>query len=390
MAAKQGVDTTAGAKAPSAAAKRITAPEGLKADEVRTLKQRAKEIVGDLERASGSKELEAIDSISNLGIQSQRSAASELNLLRARVGEMLSREGPAAAISGDMVELRMALRQINPHEIDDKGILGWLLSGGPLGRAADSIREMLEKIAIRYEPVSKQIAVIEARLREGRAMLAKDNIELRKLYEAVEGQQMPVKRNAFLGELLIRELDALHRRTSDELKRERVRNILHDVSLRVQDLRTMEEVDVQFFVSIDMTRQNNTSLAQAVERTLSLSTNVVVIGLAIQMALARQKRVLEANQRTREFLGDLVATNAAVIKQHTTEIGDAYNNPVIAIEKVTQAHNDLLEALDAADRIKAEGIARARENIAKLAQMSSDLERRAQGMKEVELKSVEA
>ncbi len=366
------------------------APRELKADEADTLRRRASELAKQLESASGSRELEAIDSISNLGIQAQRSGASEMNLLRARVGDMMTREGPAGTVSKDMAELRIALNQINPHELDKKGVLARLSSAGPLGRGVDSVRRILEQIAIRYEPVSQQITVIEARLREGRAMLARDNIELRKLYEQVESQQLPVQKNAYLGELLMQELDTLSAQTEDPLKQERVMNTLHDVSMRVQDLRTMEEVYVQFFVSIDMTRQNNTRLGQTVERTLTLGTNVITVGLAIQVALARQKRVMEATQRTREFLGNLIVANAAAIKRHTTEIGDAYNNPVIAIEKLSQAHNDLIEAMDTADRLKQEGIDRARENIAKLSQMSSELEERAGGLREAETRSVEA
>ncbi len=131
-----------------------------------------------------------------------------------------------------------------------------------------------------------------------------------------------------------------------------------------------------------MTRQNNNRLGQSVERTLALGTNVVLIGLATQMALSRQKRVLEANQRTREFLGNLIVANAASLRHHTQEIGDVYNSPVIAIEKITQAHNDLIEALNIADRLKHEGILAARENIARLSQMSAELEQRATGLRE--------
>lgn len=366
------------------------APRELKADEADTLRRRASELAKQLESASGSRELEAMDSISNLGIQAQRSGASDMNLLRARVGEMMTQEGPAGTISKDMAELRMALNEINPHELDKKGILARLASAGPLGRGVSSVRKILEQVAIRYEPVSQQITVIEGRLREGRAILAKDNIELRKLYEQVESQQLPAQKNAYLGELLMQELDTLSTQTEDPLKQERIMNTLHDVSLRVQDLRTMEEVYVQFFVSIDMTRQNNTRLGQAVERTLALAPNVVMVGLAIQMALARQKRVMEANQRTREFLGNMIVANAAAIKRHTTEIGDAFNNPVIAVEKLSQAHNDLLEAMDTADRLRQEGIEHARENIGKLSQMSSELEQRSLGLKEAETRSLEA
>jgi len=328
----------------AAAAAPPVPPRGMSAEEAAALKSRAAALAAQLENATGSKEMETVDSVSNLGIQSQRSAASELNLLRARVGDMMTRDGPTATVASDMAELRTALNQINPHEMESRGMLGRIFGGGVLGRGADALRTALEKVAIRYEPVSAQITVIEGRLREGRAMLARDNLELRKLYEAVEAQQLPIQKNAYLGELLMRELDALNERTEDEQKRSRIRDVLHDVALRVQDLRTMEEVDVQFFVSIDMTRQNNTRLGQAVERTLALSTNVIMVGLAIQMALMRQKRVMEANERTREFLGNIIVTNAAVLKRHTSEIGDAYNNPVIAIDKLTQAHQDLLDA----------------------------------------------
>lgn len=63
-----------------------------------------------------------------------------------------------------------------------------------------------------------------------------------------------------------------------------------------------------------------------------------MVGLAIQSALSRQRRVLEATRRTREFLGNLIVANAASIRHDTQEIGDVYNNPVIALEKIAQAH----------------------------------------------------
>ena len=171
-----------------------------------------------------------------------------------------------------------------------------------------------------------------------------------------------------------------------------MRNVLHDVAMRVEGLRTMEEVHVQFFVSIEMTRQNNSRLGQSVERTLALGTNVVMIGLALQVALVRERAVMEANRGMREFLGNLIMANAETIKRHTVEIGDVYNSPVIAIEKIAQAHNDLIEAMDIADRLKQEGIDAAREGIARLSQMSAELEQRSQGLREraVESQSIEA
>ncbi len=369
------------------------APEGMADDEAQELKHRAVDLATRLEEASGSAELQMVDSMSSLGIRVQRDTGTELELLRTRVGEMLTSDGAGSQISRELVDWRLALDQINPHELSQRGLMRRVFGVIPFVERLTPVLRVLEKIAIRYESVSKQVEVLEVKLRQGRAMLARDNLELRKLYEQVETQQQPIQKNAYLGELIMGQLQVLVERTDDTLKVERVRNALHDVSMRVQDLRTMEEVHIQYFVSIEMTRQNNSRLGQSVERTLALGTTVVMVGLALQAALARQKRVLEATQRTREFLGNLIVANAATIKRHTAEIGDVYSSPVIAVEKITQAHNDLLEAMDMADRVKQEGIESARQNIARLVELSTDLEQRSRGLREqheAEPRSIEA
>ena len=364
------------------------APKGMTNEEMEELKARAQAVVVQLEEASGSKELEILDSVATLGLQTQRQAASELGLLKARVKDLFSREGLTGQVTEDLVELRMALKQIAPPELSHPGLFDRLLDILPFRQR---LVRLLEKIAMRYEPVSRQVVVIETRLREGRMMLTRDNVELRKLYERVESQQPTVKKNAYLGELLMQHLQELMERSTEPQKKEKIQNALYDVAMRVQDLRTMEEVHSQFFVSIEMTRQNNTRLGQAVERTLTLASNVVMVGLAIQVALARQRRVLEATRRTREFLGDMIVANAETIKRHTQEIGDVYKEPVIAVEKITQAHDALLEAIDIANQLKQEGIASAQENISKLSRLAGALEERFGGVRELpEGKSLEA
>ena len=116
------------------------------------------------------------------------------------------------------------------------------------------------------------------------------------------------------------------------------------------------------------------------EQTIAVATNLVTVGLAIQSALVRQKKVMQATLRTRKFLGDLVVANGEAIRMHTIEIGDLYTSPVIAIEKIVQAHDELVEAMDMTARFRQEGIAIARENIVKLSQLSAELEKKVEGL----------
>ena len=86
---------------------------------------------------------------------------------------------------------------------------------------------------------------------------------------------------------------------------------------------------------------------------------------------------MEANARAQQFIGDLIVANASAIKRHTEEIGEVYNNPVIAMDKIAHAHQELIEAMDLAERLKQEGIEKARENITKLSRLSEEFQQRA-------------
>ncbi len=368
-----------------------TAPQGMSEDERNELRERAKALVGELSSVEGAKEMELIDSVTSVGIQAQRSSRPELDLLRVRVGEMLSQEGTGSDIAGSLVDLRMTLKEINPNELNNPSRLRSLTSIVPFVDRLPSPIKVLQKIAIKYEPVSRQIDVIETKLREGRMMLTRDNVELRQVYERVEEQRLPVQKNAYLGELLMAELQALIDQTDNPVKADRIRDALYNVSIRVQNLRVMDRVYDQFFVSIEMTRQNNTRLGQAVEQTLSVATNVVTVGLAIQSALIRERQVMEANARAQQFIGDLIVANAEAIKRHTEEIGEVYNNPVIAIDKIAQAHQELIEAMDLAERLKQEGIEKARVNITELSRLSEEFQQRAGALRGADkVESVEA
>ena len=355
------------------------APQSMSDEEIERHRAEASELIEQLAQVTGSKELELLDNLANVGLAAQRKAAGQVGLLNTTVTSLLDEGGTSKEIENGLRDLRLALNAINPHESQHR-VRDRLVQALPFGGRQNPLVRRLNRIALRYEPVSRRVAEIEARLRDGHALLARDNVELRQMYEDVEAQQLAVQRNAYVGELLMKRLDQLLEQTDDPAKADRVRGALHAVAMRVDDLRTMEEVHAQYFVGIEMTRQNNNRLGQAVERTLALATNVVTVGLAVQAALVRQQRIVEAVQRTREFLGDLVAANAATIRQHTMEIGDLYRSPVIAIEKVAQAHNDLVEALDAAGRLQQEGIDTARANIARLTELSADLEQRVSGL----------
>ena len=78
------------------------APPGISAAETQEFQAKAATAIKQLEQARGGKEMELVDSITAVGVQAQRQAGRELELLRARVGDMMARGGAGDKISHDL------------------------------------------------------------------------------------------------------------------------------------------------------------------------------------------------------------------------------------------------------------------------------------------------
>ena len=364
-------EATATASAPTPAA-----PRGL-SDEARSaIEARAADLTTKVSAHPDDRALAR--SLSQLGSDAQQQAGAKLDLLKTKVGTLLKElDGEGEKIPQGLLQLRKTMDSINPHLLATKprGFISKLLRRTPV------VGDVLADIAVRYESVQTQIDAIIDGLRVGKDELLADSLELERLYEQVQAAQMEIQQAAFLSELVWGQLeDKLAKETNPD-EQQRLRTILHRVAMRAQDLRTMEQVNTQFFISIDMTVQNNDHLSDAITRTLTVTRSLLTVGLAIQAALANQKKIMKAVQETQAYASDMLAANAAALRQQTAEIGDLYENPVLALDKVKAAYDDLMGAMDELDAIKQRGTENARKGMSQLAEMTDKLAPRAEALR---------
>ena len=116
---------------------------------------------------------------------------------------------------------------------------------------------------------------------------------------------------------------------------------------------------------------------------------VMTNALRIQAALAKQDTVKKAVQQFQEGLGDMMAQNASAVNQAAQEIGDLYNNPVIAIEKMEEGFDQLMQAVNTANETMQNSTIKAREASARLAEMTNELDPVAKGLKASRSSTVE-
>ena len=348
-------------------------PKGLESEDETRLQETALQLAGEVHKDAGDRQVAR--RLSALGVREQQKASKEIGLLKTRVGTMLGQlEGEGAEIPKTLIELRHTMDEINPNVLSQpSGIAKWV------GKAP-GVGKILKRIAVKYESVQTQIDHIMNGLRHGKDKLLQDNAELEQLYEQVGQAQRGVQESAYIGELLWQKIEDKLPEATEPAERQKLQAMMHRVAMRVQDLRTMEQVNLQFFASIDMTIQNNDTLCEQVDRTVMVTQSLLTVGLAIQAALASQKQIATAVKSVQESTAAMLEANAAAIGRQTAEIGEMQNNPVIALESVKKAHNSLIEAMDKMEEIRAVGTEKARAGIAELNKMSAALEPKVEAL----------
>lgn len=375
MSASTAADNVAaGGPAESATALVVRRPQGLDDRAAGDLASKAEGLAASILAQPGDHK--AGRQVSAMGVREQQRASKEIGLLKTRVGTMLKQlEGGGGEIPKTLVQLRNTMDEINPQVLSQPtGLAKWL------GRAP-GIGKVLKRVAVKYESVQTQIDHIMAGLRHGKDKLLMDSAELEQLYEQVGTAQQGVQQSAYVGELLWQKLEEASDESADPARRQKLQAMMQRVAMRVQDLRTMEQVNLQFFVSIDMTLQNNDMLCEQIDRTVMVTQSLLTVGLAIQAALASQKQIATAVREVQDSTAAMLEANAAAIGQQAKEIGDMQNNPVIALDRVKNAYNSLVGAMDEMERIRSVGTEKARAGIAELTRMSAALEPRTEALR---------
>ena len=349
------------------------APRGLDEHGQTQLAQKADQLALAVLAEPGDRKLGR--QVSAMGVREQQKASREIGLLKTRVGTMLSQlDGEGAEIPRTLIALRHTMDEINPQVLGQPSGIAKLLGRTP------GVGKILKRIAVKYESVQTQIDQIMAGLRHGKDKLLQDSTELEQLYDQVHVAQQGVQQSAYVGELLMQRIEDSIVEETETVQRQKLQTMAHKVAMRVQDLRTMEQVNLQFFSSIDMTLQNNDSLCEQIDRTVMVTQSLLTVGLAIQAALANQKQIATAVKQVQDSTAAMLEANAAAIGRQTREIGEMQNNPVIALDRVRNAYESLVGAMDEMEQIRLAGTEKARAGISELTKMSAALEPKVEAL----------
>ncbi len=365
-------------------------PKELSEKQIADIKSQAEKAIITLVSANGTEEITIADQISNIGVQDQKNISTGIALLQERMGKIFYSDNKSSVtdnMSKDITELQTVLARINPEDIKKEAKYRIIAIIPFFG---NKIINVLKTSSDRRLTLQQFVEHLNESLKTGEIMLRQDNAQLKVMYSDVETKQNLVVADAYFAEVLIEKLTEEIAKSTDEKKKGKLNKVLFKLATRAQDLRAMENIHEQFFVSIEMTKDNNDLLIDSVRRMLTMGMNVVYVSMAIHAALIRAKNVKDVAVGTGEFIGNMLVSNAVVVNGMVNEIGDLYKRPFVPMDKLEKAVAQLEQAIDTSNKLKLEGIERAKENIVRVKILTDEIKTKAEGLPDNNIKSLEA
>ncbi len=311
--------------------------------------------------------------VSNIMRKFGHSAITKMEEVNRRVGAgtqslLSSFEGEESPVASKLLELRSVMEELNPHSLTNS----WWFRYLPLG--AKVRRHIVRRFAGRWQSEQTNVTTILDGLRSGKDQLLEQTIGMHQQFQDLDSGQLEVKKWIYVGELVWERLSALKVAETDQTEIKMLDSKLDRVARRIRDLRTMEQANNQFALTITQALRTNNLLDEQVQSALMIGPSVLQNGLRIHKALSTQRRVAHALKEFQGTLGTMMVENAKALETQAVEIGDLYNNPVIALDKLEESHTSLMNTIGTVENTIRMGTTQAREVSAKLAELSRAME----------------
>jgi len=304
--------------------------------------------------------------INDLGMKHQ-SRLSNHNAILDQSMQMLSKTQDGGTVAKDLLLLRNEVEALNPHQYN---------LAAPTSSTAKFFRTFLGKknpvsrYLERYEKGSVVLKDITKSLLAGKEGLKDDNnilgMDKKSLRETLDGLTYAIK----VGQVLDQKFEAKLREMNQQEQTEEYRflqeEVLFPLRQRIIDLQTALNVNQQGVITYDLLIRNNDELIKGVERSVTITTVALSVGVTAQFALNKQRMVLDAVKGTKEITEKILLGNAETLKTQGVEIQKAATEPTIAVEVLASAFTKLNEAVDDLSTFRINALAGMKESIGKL------------------------
>jgi uncharacterized protein YaaN involved in tellurite resistance len=281
---------------------------------------------------------EKSEAVESLGREIQRSAASESRLLKEPVRKLAKAGDDGGPLAKDLISLKMKVEDLDPGKFDFEP--GWI--SRTLGKLP-FVGTPVKRFFTQYESAQTVIGAIIRALEIGREELKRDNITLGEDQKRMRETTLKLEKTVKLALLIDKKIEKEMAAFSQDEERTKFiqEEIIFPLRQRILDLQQQLAVNQQGVLASELIIRNNKELARGVNRVLDVTVSALEIGVAVAMALANQKIVLEKVDAVTKTTSDIISGTAARLKTQGAAIQKQASTAMLDIDALKSAFADI-------------------------------------------------
>ncbi len=340
------------------------------------LQQRAAEYAAQLvavDPADQDARVTSIDAVEGMGRDLQRRAASRSRMLQAPLRDLSRETEEGGPVAKSLADLRIEVEKLDPTSLDLEP--GWF---NRTLRMIPGLGTPLQRYFMQFETSQGVIDAIIRSLESGRDQLKRDNVTLNEDQKNMRELTLTLSEQVALAQALDAAINA---KLDEEIEPGDPRRAFIEEELvfilrqRTMDLQQQLAVNQQGVLATALIIRNNRELVRGVDRAVDVTISALQIAVAVAMAVAHQKVVLDKVEALNRTTSDLIAGTAERLKTQGTQIHQQAASTMLDMEALKSAFGDINIALDEISRYRREALPQMAHSIVELDQLTTEAEK---------------
>jgi len=328
-----------------------------------------------VEQIKAAVDVEDAQAVLQYGLPAQNKIATFADTLLA---DIRTREAGQAGES--LAELLVKVKEV---DVDSLGGGSGLAKIPLVGRFVDSFN----RFAARYQKIGATIEKLTLSLEQARMGLLKDITVLDRMYELNLEYLRQLDLYIAAGDELLEELrsarlpalEAEAQASQDPLDAQRVNDVRQAVlrfERRLHDLKLTRMIAIQTAPQVRLIQSNDQNLVEKIQSSILTTVPLWKNQIVIALSLYRQQKALELQREVSDTTNELLAKNAALLKDGSAKVAREVERGVVDIETLRQVNADLVATLEETISIQDEGRRKRSEAESELGRLQADLRRK--------------
>lgn len=304
--------------------------------------------------------------IENFGFSDMSKSASKNELISKRFADFKQGGKEANEIGDKLSDLELQIRDLDPSKID-------FVNNGVLNNIINPVKRYFNK----YQKAEVAISNIMKSLDKSKKVLENDNVTLLSEENNLRDLNFKLMADIELGkkmdESIEEQIQEAELQGVDSTKIDFVKEeILFPLRQRLMDLQQMVVINQQGIVSLNVIRRNNKELIRGVNRAKNVTISALRTGVMVASALYNQKIVMDKINILNSATEDIIESTSHMLRDQGSDIQKASSEAVISPEKLKDAFNEALLAIEDINAYKQEALPKLKETIILFDDMSQE------------------